>query len=52
MTRGLEATSARQPFGDLGPVVHDDDAVGKLHDQIELVLDQQDGDAGALEARG
>ena len=36
----------RQAFGDLGAVIHDDDAVGQLHDQVELVLDQQDGEPG------
>ena len=36
-------------LGDLEPVVHHDDAVGQLHHQVELVLDQQDGQAALLQ---
>src|SRR5579883_171865 len=41
----------RRPFGDLDAVIEHINPVRELHDQVELVLDQQDGHAATLQRR-
>ena len=45
MTRGFLWTSAGAPLGDLLAVVEHGHAVGHLHDDAHVVLDQEDGQA-------
>ena len=40
--RGVAAHLTGQSVGDARAVVHDQHVVGQLHDELELVLDQQD----------
>ncbi len=39
----------RPALGDQSPVVEDVDVLGDAHDQLDVVLDQEDGDAGGAD---
>ena len=50
MTAGSFRTASGVPSAIFNAVVEDVDAVGEMHHQVELVLDQEDGHAARFQA--
>ena len=49
MTAGSFCTTSGRPCGDETPVVEHVDLLGDAHDQLDVVLDEQHGDAGVAD---
>ena len=48
MTSGLHRISIGRAFGNLLPEIEHDDPVGDPHDELHVMLDQQNGDPPSL----